>query len=253
MRVQKRILASLMIVALVTTSCAALRGGMQTPVPFLSSELTYPPVPTVVEPGLAYGIPCWPPCWQNLTPGKSTTQDADREMARLRASGWAYSVEGDYRGYTIRPSPDSIHGTIFIKMKEGVVDRIMGNVLFDLPIGILIRRIGEPEALYVMGGGKCNSCEEGSYGNGNLTASELEGHGWHNPVHLLYPTQGMWFLMLSDRGGCICPEMKVVAFCYYTPLTVEEALEHLEDLCGAGLYNVRQERLIKWHGFGGGY
>jgi len=253
MRVQKRILASLMIVAFVTTSCAALRAETQTPVPFPSSELTYPPVPTVVEPGLAYGIPCRPPCWQNLTPGKSTIQDADREMERLRASGWAYSVGGDYRGYTIRPSPDSIHGTIFIKIKDGMVDRIMGNVLFDLPVGILIKRIGEPEALYVVGGGKCDSCEGGFSGNSNPIASELEENGRHNPVHLLYPTQGMWFLMLSDRGGCICPEMKVVAFCYYTPLTIEEALGHLEALCGAGLYNVRQERLTQWHGFGGGY
>jgi len=77
------------------------------------------------------------------------------------------------------------------------------------------------------------------------------------PVHLLYPGQGLWFMVLVPESGigCICPEMKVASFCYYTPVSLHEALQdnYLAELCTSSLNGVTEEDLVEWHGFGGGY
>jgi len=78
-----------------------------------------------------------------------------------------------------------------------------------------------------------------------------------SPVHLLYPNQGLWFLTLVPLSGlgCICPEMKVVSFCYYAPISMQEALDnnYLANLCTDVLTGITEEDLAEWHGFGGGY
>ena len=74
---------------------------------------------------------------------------------------------------------------------------------------------------------------------------------------LLYPTQGLWFWLKTPYGGtgCICPEMKVIYFCYYAPVSMQEAMKdnYLANLCSPGLIDVAEEDLVEWHGFGGGY
>ena len=66
-----------------------------------------------------------------------------------------------------------------------------------------------------------------------------------------------WFLALVPVSGmgCICPEMEVTAFCYYAPMSMQEALTEglLAGLCASTLTDVTQEDLLEWHGFGGGY
>ena len=242
-------------------SCTGEESQTSSPRPTFVPPPTYTPIPTVVEPGLAYGIPCKPPCWQNLIPGESTSQDVEREMERLRVSEWAYSVVGVVEGgrgdYHVRPSPFTIGGSIHVKIEEDTITRIMGNVLFDYHVGTLVEQLelGGPEGLYIVGGsGGCDSCEEWE----PAPADNVPGtHGRYHPVHLLYPNKGMWFLMLVPLNGwgCICPEMEVVAFCYYDPVSMEEALKdnYLQELCGAQLSGVIEEDLTEWHGFGGGY
>jgi hypothetical protein len=226
-----------------------------TPSTVFSSSTASPsnrtPVPTVVEPGLAYGVPCKPPCWHGLIPGQSTTQEVEQAMDELRASEWASLVEGSpVWGYHIYPLPHTPDGSIHIVMDDtGTVAKIGGTTLFHHPMGTLVEQFGKPERLYLISrrATVCLSCEDWKPSEPMPSV----------PVHLLYPSQGLWFLALvPDSGlGCICPEMGVIAFCYHAPITMQEALtdNYLAGLCSSSLEGVTQDDLVEWHGFGGGY
>jgi len=249
----------IVVVIFLAISCTG--GETATPFVTLSPSLTVrppeptnTPIPTVVEPGLAHGIPCKPPCWQGLIPGESTAQEAEKAMEQLRVSGWADSIDGDVSwGYHIYPSPFTTHGSIHVNMNDGIVAKINGSILFYYPVGTLIEQFGGPEGLYLVskGGTVCSSCEEWKPPE-PPTAPVMS-----SPVHLLYPNQGLWFLTLVPLSGlgCICPEMKVVSFCYYAPISMQEALDnnYLANLCTDVLTGITEEDLAEWHGFGGGY
>lgn len=233
------------VILFVTTTLTSCVGG------YPSLEPTYTPVPTVVEPGLGYGVPCKPPCWRGIVPGRSTRQEVAQAIEQLRAEGWAYyiadgsSVGG---GYSISPSPFTSQGTIDVIMRGDIVTVIHGTTLFYYPIGTLIEQFGGPERVWPLRAYMCSSCEEWE----PQTESTVS-----YPVHLLYPSQGLWFMMLVPESGigCICPEMRVVSFCYYAPVSLQEALEndYLANLCTSSLKGVTEEDLVEWHGFGGGY
>ncbi len=235
---------TLILVIFLITSC---RGGSPL------SEPTTTPIPTVIEPGLAYGIPCKPPCWQGLIPGQSTRQEAAQAIEQLQAEGWAdHIVDGSsaFGGYSISPSPFTSHGTIHVTIENNVVTKIHSTtLLFYYPIESMVDQFGAPEGLYLVHRGStiCSSCEEWE------PPTELE---MSSPIHLLYPGQGLWFLALVPMSGegCICPEMEVVSFCYYSPRSLQEALndEYLTTLFVA-LKGATEEDLVEWHGFGGGY
>jgi hypothetical protein len=144
-----------------------------------------------------------------------------------------------------------MRGTIYLHFRNNVLQKIDGRVEFYYSLGNLVEQFGGPEGIWLSEGGPCSSCE-----------------GWKPPeplgapvqslsTHLLYPSQGLWFLVLVpvDGTGCLCPEMKVAAFCYYAPLSMHEALtdNYLANLCSSSLKGVTEEDLVEWHGFGGGY
>lgn len=254
-----RLISVVVFVVVLVSACAS--GGdrlrpqntsISTPVN-QSPEETNTPVPTVVEPGLAYGIPCKAPCWRGLTPGISTRQDAAQAIEQLQRDGWAdHIVDGSSvgGGYSISPSPFTSHGTIDVVFKGDIVAEIRGStLLFYYSIGSLVEQFGSPEGLYLVsgGGGSCSSCQGWA-----LPDNPVQ----NVPVHLLYPSQGLWFLALVPYTGlgCLCPEMRVIAFCYYSPRSMIQALSD-EDLItlSAALEGVHEEGLTEWHGFGGGY
>lgn len=90
--------------SLLGTSCIS---GQALPTPWPTST----PILTVVEPGLAYGQPCKPPCWRGLVPGQSTREDAEQAIQQLQASGWASYVDGGPPGgYHIQPGSIYMRG-----------------------------------------------------------------------------------------------------------------------------------------------
>jgi hypothetical protein len=242
------ITVSMIILAmLLVTSC---RGGGPL------SEPTSTPIPTVIEPGLAYGIPCKPPCWRGLIPGQSTRQEAAQVIEQLQTEGWTdHIVDGSsvFGGYSISPSPFISHGTIHVTIEDDIVTKIRSTtLLFYYPVGSIVEQFGAPEGLYPLDKGStiCSSCEE--WEPPEPPDAPVES----SPVHLLYPNQGLWFLALVPVSGlgCICPEMPVATFCYYSPRSMREALsdEYLTTLFVA-LEGATEEDLVEWHGFGGGY
>lgn len=218
----------------------------------LPTQSMYQPVPTIVEPGLAYGQPCSPPCGQGLTPGKSTSADAAKAMEQIQASGWAKTIEGSpITGFAAYPSPYTMQGTVGVYVENGVVSYTLGNLLFDYSVGEMVRHLGEPESLYLV------------YRGGQPHKASCAEHDFKAAIHkgavvILYPSQGMVFLtsVPYEALGLVCPEMKILAFCYYTPLPVQETLkgDYLADICGLeALRGVTEKDLVKWHGFGAGY
>ncbi len=65
-----------------------------------------------------------------------------------------------------------------------------------------------------------------------------------------------WAHAPFSEWGLVCPDMKIVAFCYYTPLPMPKTLigDYIAGRCGyKTLGDVNEKDLIKWHGFGSGY
>lgn len=213
---------------------------------------TYTPVPTVVEPGLAYGDPCKPPCWWGLIPGQASRQEAAQAIERLRASGWASYISEGPGGYSIQPLPSAPDGSVLVSFYKEILKMVNGTILFYYPIGTVIEQFGEPEGLSVVKGNiSKGSCDE--WEPPDPPTAPVMSYA----VPILYPRQGLAFLVLvpSSGLGLICPEMKVSAFCYYAPLPMREALnnDHLGNLCTIVPKGITEQDLVKWHGFGPGY
>ncbi len=233
-------------------ACAGTRvSPTYTPIPMSTPE------PTLVEPGLAYGEPCKPPCWRGMIPGKTTKQEADRALEQIRASGWASEVVSSSTGFGVQPSAlPSPGGVVLGSFEHDVLTRIRSTVNFYYPIGTLIKQLGEPEVIHTRVGGnpgaKRYSCA--GWTPPDYSAAPVPSF----PADVLYPQQGLYFLVLvpDSKAGYICPEMKIVAFCYYPPLSLQEALnkDYVANLCNIdALKGLTEQKLVKWHGFGSGY
>jgi len=244
------------LVMFLTTSCTGgeivtLRATLLSPPTTRPPEPTNTPIPTVIEPGLAYGIPCKPPCWQGLIPGESTAQEAKRAIEQLRTSGWANRVGGSSEGYFVEPSPFTTHGSIYVAIEGDIVTEIGGTTLFYYPVGTLVEQFGGPEGIYVGSSAKvCSSCKEWEPPDPpNASVMSIPGH-------LLYPSQGLWFEMLVPLSGlgCICPEMKVTAFHYSPVMSMPGMLNREYPTVRTDMPSgITEEDMVEWHGFGGGY
>ncbi len=243
---------TMVLVTVIVTFLAVSCTGKEITIPSatLSLPVTGPPdptstpIPTVVEPGLAYGIPCKPPCWQELTPGKSTVEEAMQVMEQLRDSERVYHIQDNLPWqYDVYPLPATSAGVIHVTIEDGTVTRIVGTLLFYYPVGTLIEQFGSPEELYLItkGGTACSSCDEWE------PTEPTDMPVMSVPARLLYPSQGLGFSILIPLSGlgCICPEMKVVGFRYYAPTSMREAIAEFD--------RVTEEDLVEWHGFEGGY
>ncbi len=218
---------------------------------------TITPYPTVVEPGLAYGIPCRPPCWRTLTPGQSTRAEAFQVREQLRTDEWVNYISGTDANdaFIVGPTPSS-RGSIFVIIEQDVVSHIQGSLLFDYTVGEMLEQFGPPEDLYLFSRATvCSACEVWE-----TTSQRFEPALGDALEDILYPEQGLWFKVRvpSSGRGCICPDMRIEHFCYHAPLSLEEALtdHQLVDVCwpGRGRYaDLSLETVLEWHGFGGGY
>ncbi len=237
---------------LIITSCSIKEDTNRPAGPTPTPEPTWIPPALVIDTGLAYGIPCKPPCWQGLVPGKTTHQEAVKILEEFVANG-----ELDH----ITDYPTGIHAfvtsnnsdVVFVSFEDDVLRSIEGNVNFYYPLKSLIEQFNPPEGLYLIDQDtesiSQQSCQEWT------PPEPVDSPVMSDPVHLLYPELGAHFIMLQPiiGGEFICPEMRVVHFCYYEPLSMSEVLQDnfLSDLCGVPKPTERE--LIKWHGFGDGY
>ncbi len=239
----------LVLLILGVASCSQSSSQTQTVAQFRSTISSTSPLPTVVEPGLAYSEPCKPPCWQGLVPGQSTRQEAILAVEQVKASGWAKHTVVD-AGIAVFPLLSSPSYSILLTFDSDVLAAIEGDVGFDYPVSTLVERFGSPERVYTFGMDHkhklCSSCGEGQSFK-NTTAV------------LLYSSQGLWFFVdgYIEEFGCVCPQMQVSAFYYFAPCSVQEVMslynEFQARLSSQPLDEMTEGDLVEWHGFGGGY
>jgi hypothetical protein len=200
---------------------------------------------------LAYGTPCKPPCWQGLTLGKTTSREAKQVVEELLADQQIENViEYPETLIVSTVSGPDYHGNVGINFEDDVVTRIMGSVDFYYPLEALVQQFGLPERVYEPGGGESRSsaCKD-------WEPPQPVAAGYSDPLHLLYPSQGLYFAMLNNIGGYMCPEMRIIAFCYYEPVSLSRALKdnYLADMCGiVALKDVTEEDVFEWYGFNEG-
>ncbi len=232
----------------VTVTPQRTRLVVSTPIP----ELTSTPKPTIVDSGLAYGIPCKPPCWQNLIPGKTTREEAAQLLEELRASGGAghvLDIDESGAGLFVVFS-ESEEDLVSVRCNDDVVKSILGNVRFDYTISELVDAFGPPgkvsRDLPHLDLGHCSACPE----SGSITQLYYDVY-----ETVVYPEQGLSFLIAvpTDLNGCLCPEMQVYSFCYYIPQSTENGFNNGEGVCYAATWADARTDWIKWHGFGSGY
>ncbi len=218
----------------------------------LFTEPNVTPIPTATNPGLAYGTPCKPPCWQGLIPGETTREETVRVLQELRTSGGADEI-ADYFG-----PPDGTltvfrHTEILadIYFENGIIESIDGRIQFDYTVRDLIGVVGPPEWIddWIPGSpgpGKCSSCPESDASTKTGPLVQLS---------LLYPQQGLVFRTIAPASwqGCLCPQMRVYLFCYYVPQTVEDRLQNRQGPCAGHILARTLLDLTKWHEYGGGY
>lgn len=239
------------------------------PAPAITATLTGTRSPTAtpdrrkVDPGLVYGEPCKAPCWFGLVPGKTTLQELLEIVPRLSTidSPYDFPKEEGLVPEIIRTRlGTATHVYIYIEMDwdKKVLKSINSSTLnFNYPLSQLITQFGEPETVVDTEPGTkiAEPCKEWT----SLEESASNG----SAGIILYPRQGLLFTVhvpttMHVRSGDImlCPEMHVLRFCYYPPMTLQEALmdNRLADLCGKGLERfITEENLVKWHGYGSGY
>jgi hypothetical protein len=173
---KRTLILSTLLVILLLSACVAngpaTAENQATPLPtkqILPSKTPAPTrtlIPTVVEPGLAYGQPCKPPCFWGLTPGQSTSEDIPQAAEAIRVSKWAAQVDEDSASLVVHLSPFSMD-EIWVDTENGVVRTISGVLLFDYTVGDMVRQFGPPEGVYpvIKGSMREDSCpkQKGAY------------------------------------------------------------------------------------------
>ncbi len=232
----------------VTMTPQRTRIVVPTPIP----ELTPTPNPTIVDSSLAYGIPCKPPCWQNLIPGKTTREEAAQLLKGLLASGGAghvLDIDESGAGLFVVLS-ESGKNLASVRCDDGIVKSILGDLEFDYTISELIEAFGPPGQVSRnpphLDPGSCSVCPK----SGSIKQPFYDVY-----ETVVYPEQGLSFLIAvpTHLNGCLCPEMQVHSFCYYVPQSAEDGLNNGRGVCYGATWAGAGTDWIKWRGFGGGY
>lgn len=150
------------------------------------------------------GIPCAPPCWQNLTPGESTLDDVYRFLNGLRKS--------EQKTIKMSSTDDGIAIFSWDSARNGGERRVYVNVNekrlmlieihhpeFDLRLGAVVDHFGPPDSMYA---------EVNNYADGSLYI-----------IQIYYSDQGLVFESVPsvEDMGRIRSDMSVNTIYYFAP------------------------------------
>ncbi len=213
------------------------------------------PQPTVVDPGLASGQPCKPPCWEGLVPGVSTLDDVQKTLERLQDSG-RFKVSGcmsDGSQCGGNVWTDLMRGQVEIYLKNGYVELIDEWIGFDYTVEQLFDLVGEPTWV------RCpphNRDEECSCDPTHLRTPVTNTYGaYHaeNYTFLVYK-EGMAFDVDAYVDlGCVCPYQRLYRFQYFRPISSVSEYSALLERVYSEIAPISDEDYVDWHGFGRGY
>lgn len=189
--------------------------------------------------------PCAAPCWQNITPGVTTEQEARRllkDSPFVRKDSLDYAIAnwktgGDYDWFVWHGRNKKYRNALYLR--EGKVELIRIHPDYTLTLGQIIDKFGPPERVYV-----------GLGLGGNLLIAYLD-----------YPAQGLRFTaewpvsdrtergMVSSGVALLTEEREVVDVAYFVPGPLEEVLQN-PYLDAPAEVEEYLKRAQEWEGFG---
>ncbi len=243
----------------VTQSCGLrdIRTGLP-PTPRLE-----PPPPTSALVGrMLQGTPCLPPCWEGITPGVSTMDEARQVMQRLRKTKQITSAECSETESDCTVI-DKYGTSVVLSGDNGKIQYIRGEAQGDVYGGSLnvdaqkiVDFLGEPSWVV----SAADPTRSVSCACDPVHAKIRYYQGGYNSfplgVALLYPNHGAVFTfeVAPEDWGCICPYMRLVGFQYFTP--VSSVAEYLDVWTKYNPYrsgpkeDPKEDGSAQWRGFG---
>ncbi len=148
------LLIFLILTLTLLTACGSDPAATPTPAlptptvtPILTATSTLNPTPTVVPQNWKYnwlrGIPCNAPCWEGITPGKTTLDEAIEIIKKLPFVS-SYTI--DYYGINFNWIHNNVQGIAYINANQPtrVISYIIPFRTFRYKLGDIISVYGEP-------------------------------------------------------------------------------------------------------------
>lgn len=193
---------------------------------------------------------CTPPCWQYMTPGTTIERDAvailhDPQLVKSETLRPQQTGDPQIQEYWYHLQQPSIGSIGSVTVKDGVVNTIYLNPHFDVTLGDLVDRFGEPIYLFVQ---------------------EMPGDLVCYDIGIYYPNQGIMARLLNchdlwrdasvPMGSTRLSEESIIESVYYfEPATtldqallniwlpeqikVDHILANVADWRGFGIYKSR--------------
>ncbi len=182
---------------------------------------------------------CAPPCWHNITPGKSLKQDVLSMLPTItevdpRSVKHNESIlfNYDYIQWNFKSRTGDQIGKVFFE--DGIVTAItLDPHRNSLQVGESIQRLGEPERILAI-------------------YDARESSSWLS-IFLMSPVHGYVITLKKDnydprKRAEITPTDSVVEVLYLDPKSYDEVINHNRIATPLGLYN--SSNIHNWTGFG---
>ncbi len=141
--------------------------------------------------GIISENPCGPPCFVNITPKKTTDEQATNILDQMGWTPYCEPLENYGVGFKCVPF-------LTITFKKHVVDEISFLITVDITVDDVIKKYGFPDSIYI------NTWEE-DHGNKLFTA-----------MHLLYDANNITYLLFDQESDTynLSPESLVMGVNY---------------------------------------
>ncbi len=197
-----------------------------------------------MDAGLLTGKPCKPPCWQNLTPGVSTTDDVERFLMNLDPKKWPSREEEVYksscRWMRISDKLGIKVNTLFdLYLDNGKLTFIGSRPPVVIRLKEIVDRFGTPEYFQ--------------------SVLAIGPDGQYYILEVYYPSQGLAFLLNPNQDkdvGYIKSGMLVDFIEYFPPgdlqsyFTAKYSCEGGQEGAAAYALEIIEKYIQPWSGFG---
>lgn len=184
-----------------------------------------------VDKSILTGLPCVPPCWQGITPGVTTSDEALAiisnspyiEMESIERHGT--TTTGGVTWHLRAPGRRIQPG---LSWDSGIVDMIRMGLNFDLTVQEVLNKFGNPVVV---------SVEEGG-----------QPEHWYWIIDLHYPNQGITFrAFTSEFINQVKPTTEVGVVLLFPIMDTEEMIKEIEQTLISPLPS---NYFSNWNGYG---
>jgi len=199
-----------------------------------------------LDSGLFTGEPCKAPCWNNLTPGRSTIDDVNNFLSTLSTKEWpdrktiiAREPECKFIHLTDNTASEKVNMVVNLYIENNILVSVTSSTPGMTTLKHVVNQFGYPE--YVKA----------------LLARGPDGE--YYSLEIYYPSKGLAFELLPDQQkdiGYITENLKIFSTQYYIPGDIESFFVQKYS-CSFGpdkaiVYAQRDitQHLQPWTGFG---